>query len=138
MSQAERDKKVEELVKRLGLTDEEMAVVIKKLKIVEPIWDSKKREWVHGEEWQKHNAIAEAQLNKALFHPDLALIDRERKLPDKFGEFDGDFLITGRLFDDLSEQSYDLAQQDMLKAGFTHSIIPLEKVLQEATNEARN
>lgn len=69
------NKQVKQLVERVRLTDEEIADVINKPKLVEPTWDSQKG-WIHGEEWQKHNAIAQAQLQKVLNHPDLALIDR--------------------------------------------------------------
>lgn len=72
----------EEFIQRVHLMDEEMTAVIKKLKIVEPIWDSEKGEWVHGELWQRHNAIAQAATNKVLNDPDVVLIDRERKLPN--------------------------------------------------------
>ena len=51
-------------------------------------------------------------------HSQGVVIKAERELPDKWGEWDGDFKISSRLFDSNSEEAYNLAQQDMLRDGY--------------------
>ena len=70
---------------------------------------------------------AQAQLNKVLNDPDLALIDRERELPKLVS-------LTGEA--SMKEKSAYIwgvkeTQEQMHKAGFTHSVIPLKEALKE-------
>jgi len=66
---------------------------------------------------------AKALLNKVLNDPDLALIDREGKMPTRDHK------------KPRSIYGYEEAQRDYGKAGFTHSIIPLRDAIKEVKNE---
>ncbi len=61
--------------------------------------------------------IAQAQLNKALNHPDIVMVDREKELPEYVGN--------GSVSHGLTKALAQEVQQDMLAAGW---VFPLAEV----------
>ncbi len=119
--------KVEEFEKRVRLTDEDWESVNKKcgFDVMDIIINLDNR-YTKNEQMEmiakRSDETAQAQLNKVLNDPDLALINRKKKEPENPFNYE----------DECREfMAYSKARQDRHKAGFTHSITPLAEALKE-------